>query len=162
MMFIANKGFSLKEVEGIVNQGGHEEHYHYAYSVVDEKGVVTISVDTFAMLSLSVETNLGQRGKMLSGSKLAYSNKVPNNLVVFNANVCVKEGKIWYGDIDVTMSKDKLSSIAKDSGKEIYVLYESDARFENEDSPKLEKAAVIFYPDGSIKIDKRLQNYYTL
>jgi hypothetical protein len=37
---------------------------------------------------------------------------------------------------------------------EVYVLYEMDARFENADSPKLEKAIVIFRQDGSCKINE--------
>ena len=55
------------------------------------------------------EEHLGMRGKMISFSKSGYAQKNPDNLVVFNSNVCTDEGKIWYGDLDVTLSYDAVS-----------------------------------------------------
>jgi hypothetical protein len=103
---------------------------------------------------------LGMNGRMISGSKSGYLNHYPKNLAVFNANVCTKnEGKIWYGDIDLTLDREQLSELAKSLENEVYVLYEMDARFENEASPKLENAVVVFKKDGSWKIGKRWAEY---
>jgi hypothetical protein len=95
---------------------------------------------------------------MISGSKSNYRNRNPKNLAVFNANVCTKnEGKIWYGDVDLTRSREELSELARLLETDVYVLYEMDARFENADSPKLEKAIVIFRQDGSHKINEHYE-----
>jgi hypothetical protein len=101
---------------------------------------------------------LGMNGRMISGSKSGYRNRNPKNLAVFNANVCTKnEGKIWYGDVDLTRSREELSELARLLETDVYVLYEMDARFENADSPKLEKAIVIFRQDGSHKINEHYE-----
>lgn len=105
---------------------------------------------------------LGWPGHIVSGSKSGYRENNPGNLVIFNSNVCTDEGKIWWGDVDVTLSKDELQEIAIAEGKTIYVLYEMDGRFENEDSPKLDQAVVRFLPNGSIKIREDLRQYYSL
>ena len=104
---------------------------------------------------------LGWPGKMIAFSKSGYKDANPNNLVVFNSNVCTDEGKIWWGDIDLTLSKEDLIAVAMESGKTVYVLYEMDGRFENEDSPKIEKAVVKFLPDGSFELNETLKPYYT-
>ena len=100
---------------------------------------------------------------MISGSKSGYRDSNPDNLAIFNANICTKgEGKVWHGDIDVTKSKEALVEIAREAGEPIYVLYEMDARFENEEAPILGRAAVVFQPDGSIELNDRIKEYYTL
>jgi hypothetical protein len=72
-------------------------------------------------------------GRMISGSKSFYREKNPNNEVYFNANIFVLgEGKIWYGDIDVTLDRDHLEEIAREIGKDLFILMESDGRFGNE------------------------------
>jgi len=101
---------------------------------------------------------LGMTGRMISSTKSGYRNRYPKNLAVFNANVCTKnEGKIWYGDVDLTLSREQLAELARLLETEVYVLYEMDARFENADSPKLENAVVVFRQDGSCKISKRYE-----
>lgn len=103
---------------------------------------------------------LGMNGRMISASKSGYRDRYPRNLAMFNANVCTKEeGKLWYGDIDLTISREQLSELAKSLETDVYVLYEMDARFENEASPKLENAVVIFRQDGSCKIGKSYEEY---
>lgn len=73
-------------------------------------------------------------GRMVSHSKSSYVEKFPENEVYFNANVFVLgEGKIWYGDLDVTKDLEMLESIASNIGKDIFILREMDGRFENED-----------------------------
>lgn len=79
-----------------------------------------------------IEENL-PNGRIISFSKSAYVEKFPHNEVYFNANIFVLgEGKIWYGDIDLTMDREKLEKIASQSGKDLFVLRELDGRFENE------------------------------
>jgi hypothetical protein len=95
---------------------------------------------------------LGDVGKMVGASKSIYTYDNPSNIVIFNANLATKEdGKFWYGDIDLTLSMDSLIDTAKDIGKDVYVLYEMDARFENEDNPKLDKAVLVVSPKGQLK-----------
>ena len=73
-------------------------------------------------------------GRMISHSKSSYRDKFPDNEVYFNANIFVLgEGKIWYGDIDVTNDREKLENIARELGKDLYILREMDGRFENEE-----------------------------
>lgn len=74
------------------------------------------------------------QGRLISYSKSGYMNKFPENEVYFNANIFVLgEGKIWYGDIDVTKEKEQLERIAKEIGNDLYIIREMDGRFENEE-----------------------------
>ncbi len=85
---------------------------------------------------------------MISESKSEYHTRHPDNLVIFNANLCTKEhGKIWYGDLDVTLSKDRLQQLATNLGCRLYVLHEMQARFNNADAPVFKKPAAVFYPN---------------
>ena len=96
---------------------------------------------------------IGLSGHMISASKSSYRNRFPDHLVVFNSNICTKEdGKVWFGDIDVSLSRDLLGEISISTGRVIYVLHEMDARFENEESPLFEEAVVKFLPDGTFSI----------
>lgn len=105
---------------------------------------------------------LGWPGNLLSWSKSGYRDKYPDNLVVFNANVCVGLEKIWYGDLDITISKDTLVNLSKELNDVVFVLYEMDGRFDNEVDPKIDKYVVKFNPDGTYVIHDRLKEYYTL
>ena len=71
--------------------------------------------------------------RMISGSKSGYRERNPGNEVYFNANIfTLEEGKVWYGDLDVTKDLSALEEIAKTIGKDLYILREMDGRFENE------------------------------
>ena len=107
----------------------------------------------------TAEEKLGMCGKMISFSKSGYLERNPENLVIFNSNVCVDEGKIWYGDIDITLSYDRLSELSKELGKTVYVLTEMAGRFENEENPLLKEAIVQFFPDGEHKLTESLSYY---
>jgi hypothetical protein len=73
-------------------------------------------------------------GRLISASKSFYRSKFPDNEVYFNANIFVLgEGKIWYGDIDVTIDIKILKEIASSIGKDLFILWEMDGRFGNED-----------------------------
>lgn len=73
-------------------------------------------------------------GRMISHSKSGYKDKFPDNEVYFNANIFVLgHGKIWYGDIDITKEKKQLENVAREIGKDLYILSEMDGRFGNEE-----------------------------
>ncbi len=92
-----------------------------------------------------------ENGRMMHFSKSAYREKYPDNIAVFNANLCTKNrGKIWYGDLDLTKDEEKLSEFAAFLGEELYVLSEMDARFSNEADPKFDRALAVYSPDGKI------------
>lgn len=101
------------------------------------------------MIQQLLQDKLGFCGKMISGSKSGYLERHPDNVAIFNANLCTKDAKVWYGDIDLTLSKDLLSELAVESNETIYILYEMDARFENEEKPLIRNAVAVFYPDGT-------------
>ena len=72
-------------------------------------------------------------GRMISGSKSGYRQKYPDNEVYFNANIFVLgEGKVWWGDLDITKDREMLEEISIACGKKLYILRELDGRFENE------------------------------
>jgi hypothetical protein len=73
-------------------------------------------------------------GRIISFSKSVYREEFPDNEIYFNANIFVLgEGKIWYGDIDVTKEKEQLENVAREIGKDLYILREMDGRFGNEE-----------------------------
>ena len=74
-------------------------------------------------------------GRMISGSKSGYFNLHPKNNVVFNGNIVIENhGKVWYGDLDITLEQDKLQAIANELCRDLYILREYDARFRNENA----------------------------
>ena len=108
---------------------------------------------------LIAEERLGMRGRMISFSKSGYVQKNPDNLVVFNSNVCIDDGKIWFGDLDVSLSYNTLSGLSKELGKTVYVLTEMDGRFENEENPRLGGAVIKFFPEGGHELTSALSYY---
>lgn len=108
------------------------------------------------------ELLLGYNGRMISGSKSTYRNRYPKHFVLFNANLCTSSlGKIWYGDLDLHLDKNQLLSLAFKLQEDVYVLQEMDGRFENEENPKLERALVIFHPEGRYSIKEQYMEYYS-
>lgn len=107
---------------------------------------------------------LGFQGKMISGSKSGYYERNPGHLAIFNANVVVMESrpnKLWYGDLDLTLSLDKLKELSASIGQEIRVLREMDARFENEEKPLVQKFVLKVEPDGSHELGNFEKDYYS-
>ncbi len=85
---------------------------------------------------------------MISFSKSSYIQKYPDHITLFNANIFTQsEGKVWYGDLDLTLDGDCLVKIAREANCALYVLREMDGRFENEkiDSKLLKDIAVATY-----------------
>lgn len=73
-------------------------------------------------------------GRMISASKSGYRERYPENEVYFNANVFILgEGKVFYGDLDITRDQESLQNIAKTIGKDLYILRELDGRFSDEE-----------------------------
>lgn len=88
-------------------------------------------------------------GRMISGSKSGYVDMYPDHKVIFNANIITKNrGKIWHGDLDITMDMESLENISKELEEDLYILREMDARFENED------AGFKYWKDKAIEIIK--------
>lgn len=136
-----------------------------------------IKIDSMAMLDIIAETNavtkavldknpdltklareiLGYPGDMISASKSGYGDMYPKHVAVFNSNVVTAKGKVWYGDLDITLREDKLLELAQKSGETIYVLYEMDARFENEEKPLLENAVYAVTPEGKHSFRARIK-----
>ena len=68
-------------------------------------------------------------GRMISGNKHAPFGQI----CIWNANAVIKsQGKIWYGDINLTKEGKKLKKISKEIGEPIYILREMDCRFDTE------------------------------
>ena len=75
-------------------------------------------------------------GRMLGGSKMGYHTQHPDELIVFNANVLMPGyGKVWYGDLNLTEDYLVLQDIAKSLNSTLYILWESDGRFGDENKP---------------------------
>ena len=75
-------------------------------------------------------------GRMIGGSKSGYRNMHPDELIVFNANILMPGyGKVWYGDLNLTEDYLVLKEIAQNLNTELYVLWESDGRFGEENKP---------------------------
>lgn len=83
-------------------------------------------------------------GRIISHSKSHYLSQHENNFVLFNANVATRtNGKIWYGDLDITVSADDLVKWAVDQGEPLYIFREMDGRFENEANLNFDRAVAI-------------------
>lgn len=106
--------------------------------------------------------HLGFPGAMISGSKSGYISRYPKNLAIFNANVCVGLNKVWFGDLDITLSKNKLIDLAKELNDVVFVLYEMDGRFEHENEPLITNYVIKFLPDGTYKINEKFEKYYDI
>ena len=97
---------------------------------------------------------IGFPGRMLSGSKLYYSQQHPDSTVYFNA--CIFDGykrQIWHGDLDLTLEVDKLQSLANQIGT-IHVTPEHPYRFEGFDEGRkrdYENRLVTFEPEAQGK-----------
>lgn len=91
--------------------------------------------------------HLGRAGRCY-GSKSGYREQHPENLVVMNANVCTREeGKLWWGDLDVTLMADELRALARELSARVFVLPEDAARFETADEPRFQDA--VYDTDGT-------------
>lgn len=109
-----------------------------------------------------LEKVLGRYGRMIAGSKSGYCERFPKRAPVFNANLCTENGKIWHGDIDLSTDLEALKKVSKYLKETVFVLYESDARFENEKKPKFDRFIVTISPKGDVTIREELKKFYRL
>lgn len=112
-----------------------------------------------------IEKKLGIMGRMISGSKSGYRNRHPVNFVVFNANICVYDenntpSKIWFGDIDLTLDRDVLRTLAIDLNMDLYILQEFDARFSNEENPIIKNFVYLAKSNGQEELGRIAKEYY--
>lgn len=107
----------------------------------DKQKIVEINLEGFMPSEFNPEESYYElfnqhglmMGRMISGSKSLYRQTYPKHNVCFNANVVAKSyGKVWYGDLDLTLDREKLQEVANVLNDTLYVLYEMDGRFENE------------------------------
>jgi hypothetical protein len=103
----------------------------------------------------ALEEKLGWPGRMISRSKSSYRNEHPNRAPIFNANVCLGSGKLWWGDLDLTLDEPKLVALAERIGETVYILYEHDGRFAHEDDPLLERAVYSVAPNGQTAFQQK-------
>lgn len=82
-------------------------------------------------------------GRLICSSKSLYHKKFPDHNVLFNANIFIKEGKIFYGDIDLNIDNVVLQKICNELNEEFIVVRELYGRFGGEKKPyhELEKLA---------------------
>ena len=74
--------------------------------------------------------------RMIGGSKTGYCTEHSDDLIVFNANVLMPGyGKVWYGDLNLTEDYLVLREISECLNTTLYVLWESDGRFGEENKP---------------------------
>lgn len=111
---------------------------------------------------------LGNIGRMISHSKSGYVAMYPENLAIFNANVIYMRSdskdpeKVWYGDIDLTLSRDKLKMVAEIENVDIYILYEMDGRFGYEDVPKIDNYVYKISSNGTETLGKSIKDRISL
>jgi hypothetical protein len=88
------------------------------------------------------------------GSKFAYRAANPGHCFIPNANVfCRRQGKVWWGDLDLARDKPKLNAAARRLRARLYILAEHDGRFEKaslEHSKVVERA--IWHTGGPMRI----------
>jgi len=109
---------------------------------------------------------MGYDGKVICGSKTGYRQVYPSNMVFFNSNICVMNGKkpvkVWWGDIDVTFSRNLIKKIAVETKHDIYILREMDGRFENEKKPLIKEFVYRANSDGTEELGKTVKEYYAI
>ncbi len=77
-------------------------------------------------LDAIIKQCLGCPASLITGSKGQYCYDNPRNLTIFNANVCIASlGPVWHGDLDLTLSYQKINELAKKLGENVYVFHES-------------------------------------
>lgn len=95
----------------------------------------------------TAEEILGLCGRMIAASKHAYRDAHPEREPVFNVNVCIRSaGKIWHGDLDLSLDDGQLHALADDLGETVYVLHECDARFDRAADPDYGRPAGVYEP----------------
>lgn len=119
---------------------------------VPTPGIDTGEFDRHDAAASAAAQHLGFEGRCY-GSKSGYRDRHPHHLVIFNANVCTRrDGKIWWGDLDVTVTFREIRALAEELGVTVYVLRELDARFDTAEAPLFHQAvyATDWHDDGFV------------
>jgi len=83
------------------------------------------------------------------GGKSGYRSSHPRSIFIPNANVFSrKHGKIWWGDLDLHNDKAALEKIAQQLRTRLFVLCESDGRFEQAEKPHAEVIKTALWNTG--------------
>ena len=91
---------------------------------------------TIADIQQTFESHSLYAARMIGGSKTGYCTEHSDDLIVFNANVLMPGyGKVWYGDLNLTEDYLVLREISECLNTTLYVLWESDGRFGEENKP---------------------------
>jgi hypothetical protein len=97
-------------------------------------------------------------GRMISGSKSLYRQRYPKNHIIFNANIFIpSKGKIWWGDLDITLDNKHLQDSCNELNEEMIVVSEMFGRFGAEERPytEIEKNAEIkFIPNAKTYLER--------
>jgi hypothetical protein len=112
-----------------------------------------VNEELAARHAAAIAACLGPPGRLVGMSKTGYREQHPDHLAVFNTNVCFAAGKVWWGDVDLTLDESKLVRLAAQTDETVYLLYERDGRFANEEAPLLAQAVYSVTPNGHIRLD---------
>lgn len=100
------------------------------------------------------ERILGPAGRMVAASKTRHGKEHPDHVLVFNANLCTRtHGKIWHGDLDLTLDEELVLTFAHAIDETVYVLYERQARFGSEVAPVIGECVIAVSPDGTVSMN---------
>lgn len=69
--------------------------------------------------------------------------------------VWYRSGKLWHGDLDLTLDEPKLAALSQQIAEVVFVLYEYDGRFDHEQEPLLERAVFSVTPSGHTRYQHR-------
>lgn len=99
------------------------------------------------------EDNGLYQGRLISGSKSGYRNRYPDHDILFNANIFIpSKGKVWYGDLDITLDAPVLQKICNEYNEEMIIVPEMLGRFgtENRSYDEISKDAYVkFNPNNN-------------
>jgi hypothetical protein len=102
-----------------------------------------------SIYSYAAEVIVGSCGWIMIPLKHAYGAEHPDHILAFNASICIRRvGKIWWGDLDITIHGTRLQALADILHEPVYVLHEPDARFEREADPDYSRPAAVYQPHG--------------
>jgi hypothetical protein len=100
-----------------------------------------------------LEDTVGPVGRTIACSKTSYRENHPDRAPVFNANLALRGGKVWHGDLDLSVDEPALVELARRLAQTVFVLYERDGRFEHERQPRLEEAVYRVNQEGLYRFD---------
>lgn len=110
-----------------------------------------------------LEKTIGYAGRMMAGSKSGYCKAYPKNVPIFNANlIAIKDGKptkVWWGDLDLTVDHAKLLKASEKLETPLYVLYEMDGRFDNEELPEMHRFIAKYDASAAQNLQVDLSSY---